>query len=282
MRRVWLIAITFALAPLAGASVPPVHTQTRLPGEAPIAVYPQSHASLAKPGLTKLVTFVYNANKTYTILCLPGAVTDIELRPSERVYALALGDSIRWQAEKRGPHLFIRPLRSGLFTSATLVTNERTYELTLESAEPGGMWYQRVNWRYPNLVVLQQNRAEAELLAAEREAHAAAKRPPVRAAVHGIPVDQLNFNYTITGNAPFRPSQVFDDGTFTYIRFAHKPQEMPALFIQTPGGHDELAIYNFEPTDPASPGSPLIKVQRLFNKAVLKLGSQQVTITRGK
>ena len=281
-----LAALGLALALVAPrpalAAVRRSHRDAPVPGEAPIAVWPQADTSLAQPGKTKLVTFVFDPNDTYTILCLPGAVTDIDLRPSERVLALALGDSVQWQAEKRGSHLFLRPLRGGLFTSATLVTSERTYEMTLYSAGPGGTWYQRVNWRYPNLVVIERSQAALALAEGQGKAKQARAHVDVGPAPQGIPVARLNFNYTVTGEAPFRPTQVFDDGTFTYIRFGHKPQEMPALFVETPDGRDELAVYNFEPSDSANPSRALIKVQRLFNRAVLKLGGEEVRIVRNR
>ncbi len=279
-----LAALALGLA-ASGPTLAAVHRSHRdapLPGEAPVALWPQADTSLAEPGKTKLVTFVFGPNDTYTILCLPGAVTDIDLRPSERVLALALGDSVQWQAEKKGSHLFLRPLRAGLFTSATLVTSERTYEMTLHSSGPGGTWYQRVNWRYPNLVVIERSQAALALAEGQGKAKHAHAHVDVGPAPQGIPVARLNFNYTVTGEAPFRPTQVFDDGTFTYIRFGHKPQEMPALFVETPDGRDELAVYNFEPSDPANPSRALIKVQRLFYRAVLKLGGEEVRIARNR
>jgi len=278
--RFALILALAVRAPLARASRPLGAHEARS-GQAPIELGPRAQAPSAIPGEAKLVTFVYDPNDTYGIVCLPGAVTDIELRSNERVMALALGDSVRWQAQKKDAHLFVRPLAAGLFTSATLVTNERTYELTLRSASPGGAWYQRVSWSYPDIVAIEESRAaialdEARQKARAKRAHAEAES----GALPSVPADRLNFGYRLVGDAPFRPSQVFDDGTFTYIRFARKPQELPALFIETPNARDELAVYNFEPRDPAAPASPMIKVHRLFDMAVLKLGAEEVTITR--
>lgn len=276
-----LLALTLAVSVRAHAAAHIEPRRAQLPGQLPAVVWPRVQSSLAAPGRTKLVTFVYDQNDTYTILCLPGAVTDIELRPNEQIAALALGDSIRWQAEKKGAHLFLRPLRAGLFTSATLVTTERTYEMTLDSVDPGGTWYQRVNWSYPNLIVLEENQAAAERASAKSTAQARLRsQASVRAPLETVSLANLHFGYEISGDAPFRPSQVFDDGTFTYIRFARKPQELPALFIETPDGRDELAVYNFEPRDPTAPNSPMIKVHRLFDVAVLKLGGGEVRITR--
>lgn len=245
--------------------------QQPVTGQAPIDMLPESRPLLTMPGETRLVSFTFDPNETYTILCMPNAVTHVELHKDERVVALAIGDGAQWQAQKKNNHLFLRPLRPGLFTSATLVTNERTYQLSLRASPHGGKWYQRVAWQYPDLIIMEENQAAADLL---RTKLAAAVEPKVErpAPLRTVPIDKLNFSYEIAGDAPFRPAQVYDDGTFTYIRFREKPQEMPAPFIKTADGY-ALAIYTVEPD------SPTIKINRVFNAAVLKLGSEEVQIS---
>lgn len=262
---VWLLAL--AVPALAGAA------------QEPVDLAPQSNPLGPMPGETRLVSFVYDRNDTYPILTMPGAVTDIELRKSEQLVALALGDGVQWTAQKKDNHVFLRPMRAGLFTSGTLVTNERTYQLTLRSSPPGGKWYQRVSWEHPDLVVLEEQR-RVLAAAAATEAAAAKKADPRKPAPDvvrgGVRVDQLNFGYNIEGDAPFRPDQVFDDGTFTYVRFGKRPQELPALFVRV-DGEFALANYTFEPENPAT-RAPTIKVHRLFDKAALRLGDDEIEI----
>jgi type IV secretion system protein VirB9 len=245
--------------------------QPPMTGQPPIDMLPESRPPLTMPGETRLVSFVYDPNETYTILCMPNAVTHIELHKEEQVVALAIGDGAQWQAQKKNNHLFLRPLRPGLFTSATLVTNQRTYQLTLRASPHGGKWYQRVSWQYPDLIIMEENQAAVDLARARlaEKAEPQVERP---APLRTVPVDKLNFAYEISGDAPFRPAQVFDDGTFTYIRFKEKPQEMPAPFIKTPDGY-AVAIYTLEPD------SPTMKINRVFSSAVLKLGSEEVQIS---
>lgn len=241
-------------------------------GQQPVDLAPESRPAVPMPGETRLVSFTYDPNDTYTILTMPGTVTHVELRKSERVLALALGDGTQWQAQKRDNNLFIRPVREGLYTSATLVTNERTYQLSLRSSPYGGKWYQRVSWQYPDVIVLEENQAELErAIAATRPREA--EPPRAKPASAALAVDKLNFSYDVAGEARFRPEQVFDDGTFTYLRFAKRPQELPAVFVKNRDGGFGLAAYSLEPE------TPTLKVHRLFEVAVLKLGEEEVTIT---
>lgn len=259
-----LIAVSF---PAFGAA--PTTQPQSLSGQRPIDLMPESRQLVTMPGDTRLIAFTYDPNETYTILGMPGAVTDVELRKDERVEALALGDGVQWQAQKKDNHLFLRPLREGLFSSATLVTNERTYQLMLRSSPAGGKWYQRVSWQYPDILVMEENRATAAL--ASTRLASVEERPTRPAPLAAVPVDKLNFAYELKGDASFRPAEVFDDGRFTYIRFKEKPQEMPALFLKTPDGY-ALTVYTFEPD------TPTLKVHRRFDAAVLKLGTEEVEI----
>ncbi|MDE3208753.1 MAG: TrbG/VirB9 family P-type conjugative transfer protein, partial [Pseudomonadota bacterium] len=100
--------------------------------------------SMDRVNQAKLVVFHYDANRAYTLYTRPGAVTDLELPAGETVQAMALGDSVQWVVEQSPGHVFIKPVRQGLFTSATLVTSRRTYQLILRSLKPEGVWFQRV------------------------------------------------------------------------------------------------------------------------------------------
>lgn len=219
------------------------------------------------PGDTRLVKFRFDDNDTYTVITRPLTVTDIALGRDEQLKAVALGDTIQWQYAKTDGHVFIKPVKAGLFTSATIVTDKRTYQLALRSNEETGVWYQRVSWEYPETEIL----LEVET----RVAHAMAAQEEYRIQSEEVaPVtdlEQLNFDYTVTGpNVSFKPKQVFDDGRFTWIRVEPDEQELPALFIVTDGGVLALANYIVKKN--------YLVVQRRFKEAVLKVGKQEVRI----
>ena len=239
-------------------------------GQKPVDLQPEARETAPMPGDTRLVKFTYDENDTYTILTMPGAVTHIELHKDELVSALAIGDSTQWQVQKKDNNLFVKPTRAGLFTSATLVTNQRTYQLMLRSSPDAGKWYQRVSWNYPDLIILQANEAAFNAARKSEAVIAAAPKADPSLVGIGVSVSTLNFDYEVKGDASFRPAQVFDDGTFTYIKFGKRPQEMPPLFVKTDDGF-ALDNYTFEPEN-------TIKVHRLFDMAVLKIGDKEVAI----
>lgn len=239
--------------------------------------------SLPMPADNKLVIFNFDPNDTYTVLTMPDAVTDIQLMPEEKVSAMAIGDSVQWIIAKADGHIFVKPIRPNIFTSATVVTDKRTYQITLRSSPIGGKWYQRVSWNYPELLIIAQQQAEERKKVDEDAKKKAAeeKREQQEMVVSkssGSPVDNLNFEYEVSGDADFKPIQVFDDGKFTWLKMNKKAQELPALFLMAEDGKFELVNYIRQ--------DEFLKVQRLFPRAVLKLGKAEVQIVnlsmRGK
>ena len=274
-------------------------------------------APMAMPLDTRLVVFRYDPNVSYPILTRPGAVTHIALEPDETVQAFALGDTVQWIVQDKGPHLFVKPTRADLFTSGTLVTTRRTYQLALRSSPPNGQWYQRVSWSVPDLLPIVRDggapapgngaaaTAAAPAVSALQAGVAASRLPAVTAATgaatgpgatgpagasaaaapggaSGVasaasrerrldPV-QLHFDYTIRGNAPFRPVRVLDDARFTYIQLPASMPEMPALFVLGETGEGELVNYTLR--------GDFLVVQRVAEQFVLRLGRAEVVITR--
>ncbi len=84
-----------------------------------------------------------------------------------------------------------------------------------------------------------------------------------------------NFNYTITGDASFKPTVVYDNGRFTWIQFGATVQTLPAVFYSGPNG---LEVVNYTPINN---GQGII-VSRLMEKIVLKIGLQEVTVTANR
>lgn len=235
--------------------------------------------SIAMPQDSKLVQFPYDSNNTYTVLTMPGAVTDIELVPGEKLVAFAAGDNVQWIFAKTDGHVFVKPTVENIFTSATLVTDQRTYQITLRSSPKGGRWYQRVNWTYPDILLMKQqlederkkeSEAAMQKVALEKKIVEAQKKNEVINKSRGNPVENLNFDYEITGEAEFRPEQVFDDGNFVWIKMNRKSGVMPAVFVKGDGDNYDL-ITTLRDGD-------YIKSDRLFHEAVLKLGKSEVHI----
>lgn len=193
------------------------------------------------------VRFMFGAGQP-TIVCAVLQVCDVELQPGEIVNSVHLGDSVRWLVEPaltgNGPaslqHLIIKPLDVGLETSLVVTTNRRTYHLGLRSHRTE--FLPRVGFIYGDEVAARWE-AVKRVQAQERKARTL--------PATGEYLGNLDFNYTVTGNAPWKPVRVYNDGTKTII-------EMPETMAQTeaptllsiredgsPKGKDEQVLVNY-------------------------------------
>jgi type IV secretion system protein TrbG len=220
--------------------------------------------------------YPFTEGALYQVYAAPGQVTDIALEEGEMLAGtgpVAVGDTVRWVigdtesgagATKR-IHILLKPTRADLRTNLVINTDRRTYHLELRAT--ASTYMASVSWRYP----------ADQLVALRGEATAADDAAPIAS---GIDVDRLNFGYRIDGaKAPWRPTQVFDDGRQVFIEFPAgiAEGEMPPLFVLGPKGKDaELVNYRVR-------GRHMI-VDRLFQVAELRLGGkgaeQRVRIER--
>lgn len=235
---------------------------------------------LATPlrGDSRLVEFLYEQDNSYLVLTKPKAVTHMQFAADELIQSVAAGDTANWEftPTRNRKNLFVKPRFDDQETSLTVLTDKRSYQFVLRSTGDGKKWYQRVSWVYSGELVLTVQGTAAD--------DGATPQPPVfmapaAPAAHGpgageaaVDADKLRFGYEITGDAPFRPRVVFDDGRFTYFKMPAALQELPALFAVIEGR--DYSLVNFEVK-----GDYLV-AQRLLPLAVLKLGREEVRVAR--
>ncbi len=214
----------------------------------------------------RIVHFHYHPNRSETILTRPDAVTDLILPAGEHPVSLALGDTVRWVIARDAHDIFIKPVRAGLFTSGTLVTNRRRYELIFVSVPPGSPWYQAVSWQTRSLWALPRMPSPP---APRRPKPPLPARPP--APTGRLWYRRLHFDYRIHGRAPWRPVRIFDDGQRTFIELGRGVQDMPALFVRH-GHRFSLANYRVA-------GRWILYPHR-FRAAELQLGRRRIRLDR--
>lgn len=216
--------------------------------------------------------YVWSEGSVYHAYTAPGMVTDIALQPGEALIAVAAGDTARWvigdttsgSGETRQTHILVKPYAAGLSTNLVITTDRRTYHLRLTSNSGPAM--AALAWTYPQDV----------LLALKRQAEVAEAAKPVAS---GLAVEQLHFDYRISGDKPhWRPIRAFDDGRQTFIEFPPSIAngEAPPLFLIDAEGKAELVNYRMQ--------GHYYVVDRIFDVAELRLGTkkqQVVRITRG-
>jgi P-type conjugative transfer protein TrbG len=243
--------------------------EVRLPGD---HISDANKAATLQPNQAGFVNAVqvypWSEGAIYRGFTAPGTVTDIALQPGETLVAVASGDTVRWVigdttsgsgVEKR-THILVKPFTAGLSTNLVITTDRRTYLVQLISNRANAMAAMR--WTYP----------QDELMALKRAETAAVALAPVAA---GIAVDQLYFNYEVSGDRPhWRPLRVFDDGRQTFIEFPASiaSGEAPPLFVIGAEGAAELVNYRVR--------DRFYVVDRLFEIAELRLGLKKQQIVR--
>lgn len=207
------------------------------------------------------VVFPYQSNKIYTVYSEKGFITDIRMQPGESITSVSAGDTERWVIDKAAvgqgftkvEHLYVKPVYTGIRTNMVINTTIRTYQLNLVS---GNFYNPVVTWQ------VEKNISQSSGYSGVRN----------YAAIDPM---KLNFNYKFNKKElPWAPAKVFDDGLKTYIKM--KPEVfanvMPAFFILNE--NNDVVLTNYR----VIRGTYII--DRLFDKAQLVVGKEQISIRR--
>ncbi|RWC38192.1 MAG: P-type conjugative transfer protein TrbG [Mesorhizobium sp.] len=225
---------------------------------------------LVTKGADGKVVFLYGEIQP-SVVCSPLQVCDIELEAGEAVRDVLVGDTVRWKVEPATSgaaggqtiHLIVKPSEPGIVTSMVVTTSRRTYHIQLKSHQ--AQYMARVGFEYPEDV--------SKKLADVNARMEASSIPGA-----GVPAEQLQFGYSISGRAGWRPSRVYSDGIKTYIQFPRSisGQDVPVLFVIS-GGQNRIVNYRMK--------NDMMIVDYHVDKAVLVSGvgwkQEKVTIRRG-
>lgn len=168
------------------------------------------------PGSVRVLVVDYVEDQVIRLQGMPGYQIAIEFAGDERIENVALGDSGAWQAtaNKRGDHLFLKPVQGGVSTNMVVVTDRRlyTFELSPFTGSTEQLVY-AVRFRFP---------AAASADATE----------PAVARVEG--------QYRLSGDRAVRPSALSDDGVHTYAEWPANVA-LPAIYAVDGEGREILA-----------------------------------------
>jgi type IV secretory pathway VirB9-like protein len=236
----------------------------------PVNPYNNGVDPVTMPGDARMAVFTYSRDQIFRIMTAPMKTTTIELARGEKLVAdPAFGDSIQWVSDTDGAnHVFIKPTKPGLVNTLHLSTNMREYDMTLVSSPMGGLFYQTVRFNYPqSLMAKVHAREDAEEGSGDPARSGTSDSGPI-----GVSPDKLNFDYSVSGSAPFKPEVVFDDGKFVWLRLpAGAPFAVPIV-----KDHGDNVSPNFIRR------GPYIVVQQMASEIVLRAAHDEVTITRGR
>ena len=175
-----------------------------------------------------------------TLGCQVNAVCVIKLQQGEELTdAPAIADSVTWKLTYRQlgedaaatPLLMVRPTEFSKQTVLVIATNRRVYSIQLIKQAKG--YTPILSFSYPE----DDLRAIANAVAQGR---ARTQRDDER----GIPtsdgvarLDDLDFNYRLSGSAAFKPVRVWNDGIQTFIDLDRNYRgEQPVLLVDSSGG----------------------------------------------
>ncbi len=182
-----------------------------------------------------------------TITCAPLHVCSVALQEGEAATSVSIGDTVRWllQTATAGakPVMMIKPTQAGLSTNLVVTTDKgRIYYMHLVSNKteyvPMVSWYDPAAMTRDLSVEAQASaRQKAELeasIAATKLATEQAKAQRVVAdkSVGKLDPTTLDFGYSCTGEAAFKPARVFANDTHTFIQLplGASASDAPAVF----------------------------------------------------
>jgi type IV secretion system protein VirB9 len=187
-------------------------------------------AAAPKPGVVdpRIRTIAYDPDQVVLLTGYLGFQTLIAFDPGERIENVSIGDALGWQVtpNHKANVLFLKPMAVVPATNMTVVTDRRQYAFELRArrlagADPASLAYV-VRFAYPP---------------APAPAVATVTPPPPQ------PPQKKNIAYTYTGSRVSLPSQVFDDGRFTYFQWPTNTP-IPALFLVGPDGSESIVNYS--------------------------------------
>lgn len=216
--------------------------------------------------------YTYESGGMYAVYAGVERITDIQLEPGENLTAAPVaGDTARWiiatvtsgsGADKR-TDIIVKPTDTGIETDMMIPTNRRTYMIDLRAVRD---WYMpSVRWRYPDEEL-------AKIVATDKGQQVTTQQ---QTAV-GVRPSKLDFNYKIEGHDyAWKPVQVFNDGTHTYIRMPADlaATDAPALFVIE---NDKPLLVNYRLKGGHDHQGPTYIVDRLFKRAELRVSANKV------
>lgn len=208
------------------------------------------------------MVFSYSTSQLYKIYCKLNYLTDIALKPGEPITFVGGGDTGQWMLDTSTldgtAHLYLKPIAKGAKTNLIINTLHHSYQILCQE----GDWYNpMVKWSYGTEDIMEsvkKQQADSKLYTA---------------TVAGV--DRLNFDYRISGDASWKPTRVFDDGTKTFIQFDKMAGKMPVLGIREKG-KTKTSLVNYHTKNNC------IIVDRTFTNAELRSGDEVVKIRAGK
>lgn len=223
--------------------------------------------------------FSYSPDVVFNLPVTVGLHTHIVVGDDEEITETPiLGETIQWRVTGNAKNLYIKALKAGVATSFTFVTDKRIYQIELRSTNNPDLRVQKVYFEYPETsqssvnVTLnnEKNKIKSALLDGENKKY--------QAELDSDKSFKESVGYKVSGNGSLINTEIYDDGTRTFIRMPQGLQDLPAVFILDDG---KLAPVNYNVENRSSRGNrDVLVIERRAKEWVLKLGKYDVRIVK--
>lgn len=203
-------------------------------------------AGAAMPATAQVIQeYEYEPNRIYQVRTGLGIATQIELSPNEQILDYSTGFSNGWDLSRRDNVFYLKPKNVDVDTNMMVRTATHSYifELkvvatdwrALEQAKNAGVQY-KIKFVYPS---------DAEFAASKDKEEA----PQPELSTQLDKSRQYNFDYqyaTKTKQPWLIPTNVYDDGRFTYVRMSDLKSiptgNFPAVFAREKEGSEDFVV----------------------------------------
>lgn len=230
-----------------------------------LAVVGAAPPALAADPRVRSITFA--PDTVFQFVGQPGYQSAIRFAPDERIENVAVGDSVAWQVtpNKRGDHLFLKPMLAGARSNMTVVTSKRTYLFDLR-APRGAQPVYAMSFEYPDYPA---PGAIEPAATPETQAPVVAAAAPQPAA----PPPVFNFGWVRKGPKSLLPARAFDDGRSVYLSWPDG-SPLPAVLVAAADGAEGPVNYRVD--------GGFIVVDGLPRELILRRGKERATVTAPK
>jgi type IV secretion system protein VirB9 len=210
----------------------------------------------------------YDPDQVYRVATMPGRAVMIQFEPGEHIvdHGAGIGDAKAWHMAMNDSGALLKPGAMQPETNLVLVTNRRTYTISLAdvSASQPATWVLRFD--YPDTrakasaAQLRRQQAVAEALGGAQARVPTPAGPAVTTSASATTspaaiVDAVvktsasggdtNMQYMMRGDRALAPTALWDDGRFTYFKYA-TARDLPTIFTKLPDGGEATVNFHME------------------------------------
>lgn len=166
----------------------------------------------------------YNPDQVYVLHAAIGRALFIQFADGEEMERFYTGDSQAWDVGKHANLVAIKPTAATPDTNLILTTTAGrvyTFDLTLNERAP----MYGIRFSYPN--------------EERKRGNSARVRQDLAGSIDPNAQVQRNYRYAGAGGLEVQPSEIFDNGSHTFMRFPEN-QTFPSVFAVGPDGGETL------------------------------------------